>query len=207
MPGVLRRRAALPLLLSCLAVPRAARTQPAPEGEAPAEATPLDLEALMARMAAVPERRESFREERRLAALQFPLVMTGTLRYRRPARLEKLTETPQPESLVVDGDRVELTPGNEPTQFLDLARTPELRALVDAIRAPLSGDLAALRRSFAVRATGTPSAWLLELQPREPRAARFLHEVRLTGSGTNVRETLLVLANGDVHHMLSRPLP
>ena len=71
----------------------------------------------------------------------------------------------------------------------------------------LSGDLAALRRSFTVRASGTPAAWVLKLQPVEPRAARFLREVRLAGSGTNVRETLLLQANGDVHHMLTRPLP
>jgi hypothetical protein len=202
MPDPMRRRPVLSLLLSCLAAPWTARAQPAPVEDAP-----LDLEALMARMAAVPERHEAFREERRLAALNFPLVMTGTLHYRRPAHLEKLTETPQPESLVVEGDRVELTPGNEPTQILDLARAPELRALVDAVRAPLSGDLAALRRSFAVRATGTPDAWVLEMQPLEPRAARFLRAVRLAGSGTNVRETLLLQANGDVHHMLTRPLP
>lgn len=160
----------------------------------------------MARMASVPERHESFREERWLAALSFPLIVMGTLRYRRPARLERLTETPQPESLVVDGDSVRLTVGNEPTQFLDLGRVPELRALVDSVRAPLAGDLAALRRSFAVRATGTPAAWQLDLRPLESRVARFMREVRLAGIGTDVRETLLVLGQGDTHRMATRPL-
>ena len=37
--------------------------------------------------------------------------------------------------------------------------------------------------------------------------ALALRTVRLAGSGTNVRETLLLQANGDVHHMLTRPLP
>jgi hypothetical protein len=198
----MRRRPMLPLLLACLATPpnRPARAMPDRDDS-------LDLAALMIRMSAVKERHESFREVRRLAALEFPLILTGTLHYWRPARLEKRTESPERETLMVDGDRVELTLGNEPTQHLDLARAPELRVLVDAFRAPLAGDLAALRRSFQVEVTGTPEAWLLVLQPIEQWAARMLREIRLGGVDAAVRETVWLQANGDEHRMLTKPLP
>ena len=63
----------------------------------------LDLTALMAGLAAVPERRAAFQETRRFAALDQPLLSTGHLLYRRPGYLSKTTDWPQPETLVVDG--------------------------------------------------------------------------------------------------------
>lgn len=196
MTEPLSRRSLLPLLLGSSAVLPAR-----------AAAAPLDLATLMHRMAAVAERHQSFREERLLAALSFPLILTGTLHYWRPVRLEKRTEVPEREILMVDGDRVELTQGNDPTQHLNLHRMPELRVLMDAFRAPLAGDLAALQRSFLVQASGTLDAWQLILQPLEARAARLLREVRLGGIGTDVRETLWLQANGDQHRMQTKALP
>ncbi len=185
----------LPLLAPSLAA------QPAAAAEA------LDLAALMAGLAAVPERRATFQETRRFAALEQPLLSTGHLLYRRPGYLEKTTDWPQPESLVVDGARLVLTLGNEPPRVLDLDGQPELRTLVDAIRGPLAGDLAALRRAFAVTASGAASAWTLELVPLEPRAARLLRRAQVSGRAAEVGAVLLVQANGDEQQMIIRPLP
>ncbi len=163
----------------------------------PALAAELDVAELMARLAAVPERRATFHETRRFSALDRPLESTGRLLYRRPGHVEKLTTWPEPESLVIDGDRLVLTSGNEPPRVVDLSGQPELRTLVEAIRGPLSGDLAALQRAFTVRAEGTPGAWRLDLSPLDPRAARFLRRVGIAGAGADVQEVLLVQANGD----------
>lgn len=192
-----RRRSVLGLL-GALAAPSAGS---AAAGDA------LDIAALMQAMAAVPERHERFREERRFAALSFPLVLTGTLHYWRPDRLEKRTEAPEREVMRVDGDRVELTVGNEPTQHIDLGRAPEMQALVSAFRAPLGGDLATLRRHFRVDGSGTLDQWLLVLQPIERRAARFLREVRLGGIGAAMRSTVWLQGNGDTYAMQIEPLP
>ncbi|HYZ34502.1 MAG TPA: LolA-related protein [Crenalkalicoccus sp.] len=167
----------------------------------------LDIAALMQAMAAVPERHQRFREERRFTALSFPLILTGTLHYWRPSRFEKRTETPERELLKVDGDRIELTVGNEPTQHIDLGRSPEMQALVNAFRAPLSGDLATLQRYFRMEGSGSPERWLLKLQPLEPRAARLLREVRLGGVAAEVRSTVWVQGNGDEYAMQTEPLP
>lgn len=159
----------------------------------------------MAALAAVPERRATFQETRRFAALDQPLISTGRLLYRRPATLEKTTDWPQPESLVIDGSRLVLTAGNEPPRVLDLNSQPELRTLVDAIRGPLTGDLPALRRAFTVTATGTTADWTLDLVPLDPRAARLLRRAQVSGHGNEVGAVLLVQANGDEQRMTIRP--
>lgn len=161
----------------------------------------------MARLAAVPERRARFQEEKRLAALDQPLRSTGRLLYRRPGRLEKITEWPEPERLVVDGGQLVLTQGQEPPRVVDLAGQPELRALVDAVRGPLAGDLAALRRSFTVTASGTPAAWRLVLVPTDPAASRLLARVEVDGGGDAPREVAIRQADGDEDRLLIEPLP
>ncbi len=168
---------------------------------------PLDLGALMARLAAVPERRARFEEEKHLAALSEPLRTTGRLLYWRPDRLERITDGPDSESVVVDGDRLVLTTRQEPPRVVDLSAQPELRALVDAVRGPLSGDLGALRRSFAVTASGTPADWRLLLRPTDPGAARLLAHVEVKGVGDAPREVVVQQADGDEDRLLIEPLP
>ncbi len=172
-----------------------------------AKAAELDLAAVMAGLAAVPERRARFRETRRFAALDQPLESTGRLLYRRPATVEKITDWPIPERLLVEGDRLVLTEGQEPPRVVDLSAQPELRTLVAAIRGPLSGDLAALRQAFTVAAGGSMAGWSLDLTPRDPRAARFLRAVRVEGAGAEIRVLELMQGNGDAQRMVIDPQP
>ena len=165
-----------------------------------AAADPITLDALMARLAAVPERRAAFTEQRRFAVLDTVLESRGQLAWRR-GHLEKRTEWPQPERLEVDGDRVAITAGNEPPRVIDMAMAPELRTLIDAIRGPLQGDAPALRRAFTATAQGTGAAWTLDLVPRDPAAARFLRGVRLQGHDDQVDRLTVTQANGDEQAM------
>lgn len=161
----------------------------------------------MARLAAVPERRATFRETRRFAALDQPLESTGRLLYRRPDYLEKLTDFPEREQLVMDGGRLVLTSAQDAPRVVDLQSQPELRTLADALRGPLSGDIAALQRAFTIRLEGTDAAWQLDLQPRDPRAARLLRRVTVGGAGAEIRTLLLVQANGDEQRMTITAAP
>lgn len=190
MPDLPRRSL---LLLPLVAWPNTSRADPFP------------LAALMARLAAVPERRATFREQRRLAALTEPLISQGHLLYRRPGYLEKVTDWPVPERLVVDGDRLVLTEGTEPPKVVPLGSQPELRALVEGMRGPLAGDLAALQRSFEVAGTGDLARWTLTLTPRDPRATRFLRTIVLSGDGAEIRSIRLTQANGDEQWMQIGP--
>lgn len=159
----------------------------------------------MARLAAVPERRAVFQETRRFAALNAPLISRGHLVYRRPSYFEKVTDWPQPERLVVNGPWLSLSDSTDAPRVVDLRGQPELRTMVDGLRAPLAGDLALLRQQFELHATGSISAWTLELSPRGDQAARFLRSLHLAGREDWIVEIRLVQANGDEQAMQIGP--
>ena len=161
----------------------------------------------MQRLAQVPESRASFIEIKSLAALSVPLSATGTLLYRRPAYLEKTTLQPRPENLVVDGDRLTLTEAGASPSLIDLDSEPMIRALVDAIRGTLAGDLALLRRSYQVTMNGDLTAWRLTLTPTDPGAARMVTRIVIDGTGTALRFIRTIQANGDESRMTISPLP
>lgn len=160
----------------------------------------------MRALASAPARRATFTEEKSLAALSAPLYSRGTLSYRRPDHLEKLTLAPRREALVIDGDRLTLTEGDAAPRRIDLAAQPALRPLVEALRAPLAGDLPALRRGFVVQSTGMPAAWRITLTPRA-EAAKLLDEVVLDGGGDAITRIALRQANGDRQVLAIAPQP
>ncbi len=172
-----------------------------------AQSPPLTIDALMRRLAAVPARRATFTEEKTIAALNAPLRSTGTLAYVRPDRLEKVTQSPSPETLEVAGAQLSITGADGRTHALDLDRQPELRALVDTVRATLAGDLPALRRSYSVGLEGTEAAWRLTLVPTDPRLRRFVRVVRIDGSGDSPRAFDVTEPSGDAQRMIVTPLP
>lgn len=188
MPSPTRRRLALLILLAW-------------SRRAAADTSAFTVDSLLARLAAVPERRAGFTERRRFAALDTILESRGTLALR-GTRLEKITDWPQPERLEIDGDRIVITAANEPPRVLDIGMAPELRLLVDAIRGPLTGDAAALRRAFIASVTGTIESWTLDLAPRDPR---HLRAVRLLGHGDQPETLIVTQANGDEQTMTISP--
>ncbi len=173
-------------------------------GPRPAAAEALTLETLMQALAAVPERRATFRETRRFAALEGALESTGHLAYG-PGRLEKVTDWPQAERLVVTGDRVVLTAGNEPPRVIDLGMVPDLRVLIDAIRGPLTGDAAALRRAFTPLVSGGMDGWTLDLTPLPSGKPGLLRSVQMEGRGDAVGRITLTQTNGDTQVMAITP--
>jgi len=174
---------------------------------AAAQPSSLSLDDLMSRLAAAPQRRASFAEDKRVAALELPLHSAGTLAYSKPDRLEKITTTPTPERLVVDGTRLTMTAGDDAPHVFDLAGQPAALALIDTIRGILSGNLALLRRTYDVTQAGNLSAWQLVLQPREPALRRLVREVRIAGAGAEVRSIDTLQANGDADHLTITSLP
>ena len=167
----------------------------------------LTIGALMAQLGTVSESHARFEETKTLRALSAPIETSGTLSYRRPDHLEKITFPPHAEQLVVAGGKLRLSlPGAAP-QELDLARAPPIAALVEAIRATLAGDLAALQRDYSVGLDGNAADWHLTLVPSDPEVARFLRAARLSGTGRELREVSFTQANGDTSVMRITPLP
>jgi hypothetical protein len=162
----------------------------------------------MAAMSRVRERRDAFREEKTLAALASPLVSSGTLVWRAPDHLEKRTEEPFVEEVVVDGDRLTYAkPAEGVRRTVTLDQAPELRGLVEAVRGTLAGDLADLRRYYSVGFEGTPERWRLTLIPVEPRVKEFVKAVLVEGEGAEVRRVDTVEPDGDRTVMTIEPKP
>ena len=165
------------------------------------------LETLMASLARLPERHATFQEQKTLGALDRTLHSSGRLFYRRPGHLEKITLAPRPESVIVDGERLSLVSADGTSHVIDLDNQPELRALVDTLRASLSGNLATLRRLYRVSVEGSMGAWHLTLVPSDQRIAHFLRGTTIDGAGTDLREIRIVEANGDEQRMTIEAAP
>ena len=190
---------ALPLLALPLLAP--ARSQAAGwEG-------PFTLALLFRNLAAVPERQARFTEERRFAALERPLLSHGRLLWRRPDTLEKHTEAPEPETLRITGEQVEMTRPGQAARSLSLATQPQLRAFSEALRAPLAGDLPTLERLFETVLSGSPAIWRLRLVPRDARMRQVMEVMEIAGTLAEPREIRLVQPNGDQQILRIEPVP
>ena len=154
----------------------------------PALAQDTGLEALMRAMAAVRQREDSFTEAKVIPELDLPLPSQGTLRWTAPDRLEKHTTSPIEERLTVQGGRLAYArPDRGVTREFGLDDQPELRALVESIRATLAGDLPELRRHYGIGFEGSAAgAWRMVLTPLSPRVRAAVQAIRLAGQGAQV---------------------
>lgn len=161
---------------------------------------------LMAALSRVRVIHSGFGEEKRLAGLDSPLFVSGTLRYVAPAYLEKRIEHPIQETVQVDGDRLRYTRvADGIDRIVGLDDAPELRGLVEAVRGTLAGDLPALERHYHVTYTDAATGWRLTLTPRDPRVAALVGRMRIDGRGAALRVVETVEANGDVSTMTLDP--
>jgi hypothetical protein len=189
----LRRRL---LLLGLALSPASSRAEPGTDKLA---------ETVIARLGLVAERRQGFHEVRTLAALSTPLTESGVLIYRRPGHLEKLTLSPRREELVIGGDSVSIRRGDGPARTVALDQSPELALMATTLRAPLDGDLAALRRFYRLEASGDTGHWTLHMIPADERAARVVRRVEMTGENNAIRTMRIEQANGDVQSLTMAP--
>lgn len=160
----------------------------------------------MTALSRVHKARSSFREQKELAGLTAPLESSGSLVYDAPSHLEKHTAAPIEERIVVDGDWLTYTKPADGTHYtMSLAKAPELRGLVEAIRGTLAGDLDGLRRYYEVSMAGSAADWQLTLIPVDGRVENVLASVRIDGRATGLRQVETVEANGDVTRMTIEP--
>jgi hypothetical protein len=156
----------------------------------------FDLQSLMSTLAKVDRSRVEFEETRHLSVLAAPLVRRGTLDYVRPDRLEMHVIAPLPETIAIVGTRVRVTSSDAVREW-DLAGRPAALAWVEAIRASLAGDAAALERTFSVELSGTDRDWRMTLTPRDARVGAALRRVVVTGRQASIANLEIVDAQGD----------
>jgi hypothetical protein len=154
--------------------------------------SPVTFDQIMASLRTVRHVDARYIERRTLHVLRTPIETRGSLRFDAPSHLEKATD-PAPdgaaERLTIDGDRLTIDRGTATAPIvLFLREHPEIGVLVDSIRATLSGDGDALRRTFDVTPSGTISHWQLVLQPRDPAQHALLQWMRVSGYAERITE-------------------
>jgi outer membrane lipoprotein-sorting protein len=157
-----------------------------------------DLQALMQGMAQIPASQSRFVETRHIALLTRPLELKGRLSYERPNRLSKHVLSPFDELISVEGDAltvVNRTKGEQ--RFISLREQPQMRALVESVRATLAGDLAQLERHYRVEFSGTRGAWRMLLVPRDAKVRQYVETIALAGAEARLARIEIVEAGGD----------
>lgn len=162
----------------------------------PVAAADWTPEALMAALAANPGGQVRFVERKFIALLDAPVESAGVLVYRPPERLERHTERPQPESMILDGDTLELERGGR-RLTLALSAHPETGAFVDSIRRTLAGDRRALERTWTLALTGDAGLWTLRLEPRSEALRALVQQITITGRRGEVRSIAILQGDGD----------
>ncbi len=155
-----------------------------------------DFARLMGELAQVQTSRARYSEVRRVALLQKPLQLSGTLLYARPGRIEKRQTLPIEEVISVDGDWLSVQRQGK-TQRISLQSATLVAALVESLRATLAGDGAELERLYRVKVQGTRQRWTLALAPREVEVAGVVKSIVIAGSGSRIGRLEILEPGGD----------
>jgi len=163
---------------------------------AAAQEEPWDFARLMAQLAQVQTSRVRYSEIKRVAVLQKPLQLSGTLFYERPARLERRQILPFKEVISVDGDWLTVEREGR-TWRIALQNASLIAALVESLRATLAGDGTELERLYSARVQGTRQRWTLALSPREVEIAGVVEGINIAGSGSRIARVEILQPGGD----------
>lgn len=159
------------------------------------------LPQLMHSLAQVRSARGHFTERKTMHLLKRPIITSGTLTYRAPDRITKITLSPVPQRFSLKGDQVTISGRGKKRHVFSLGDYPQIGGLVEGIRATLAGNLPTLRHYYHVRLVGRPMHWTLVLRPKGLHLTDFVKQVRITGAGNRIRIVDTLETNGDQSEM------
>ena len=148
----------------------------------PILASDLDASSLIQRLAKPAPATIEFKEWRFSALLEQPLVVSGELRYMAADHLERFVQQPYREKTIIRGESVRVERHGEKLRTFALKRAPELKGLLSAFGALLTGDSSALEKDFEISALGDSQRWELTLIPRDARARQHIAQLIVTGA-------------------------
>ncbi|MBU1263874.1 MAG: outer membrane lipoprotein carrier protein LolA [Gammaproteobacteria bacterium] len=161
-----------------------------------AQAAPLSIAELMVGLAKHPQGAATFTETKTISILEQPIESSGELLFIAPARLEKRTLKPKPETMVLDGGTLTLERGRR-KHVLQLKDYPEVAGMIESIRATLAGDLQALEQIYHLALDGGQERWTLVLTPLDPKVSAVIARIRMEGGRNVVRSVEILQADGD----------
>ncbi len=172
-----------------------------------AESGTWDLAQLMQQRAQVTQARVQFTEQRNSDLFERPLILSGTLRYDSPARVEKQIDIPFKERYVVDGDVLRIERGGKRPRTVSLNEHLALWAFVESFRATLAGDLSTLQRFYEVSLEGNREQWRLLLRPRNEQMRELVDSIKIEGSNADITAIEILEVGGDSSRLSIGPAP
>lgn len=170
------------------------------------EAADERLRKVMTAVAGQPLTAAPFVERRTSALFASPLESRGTLTFKPPGVIEKLTTSPQRESMTISAENITLDAGNGAApQVIKIETQGPLTNYVQGLRAVLSGDEKLLRQVFDTQMTGSFDAWKIQLRPKGPAPRRGIKHIVISGAGAKLRTIETTEINGDVQEMTIAP--
>ncbi len=157
----------------------------APLGPARSAQPAWGLPQLMRSLASVRTASAHFTECETAPVLSAPLMSIGTLTYRAPDYLSKVTTAPNAQRFVLEHNRVTLT-ANGQVHVFALSQDPRIAGLVEGIQGTLAGDLPSLQQFYTVSLTGNAAAWQLRLLPKDRSLRRIVRGLIIRGSGSQI---------------------
>ena len=137
--------------------------------------------------------------------LEQPLLVRGQLSHPRAGVLVREVQSPYTERTTVADGRVEVVRDGERERRFSLRNAPELAALLAGFEGMVTGERALLERHYSMTLQREGDSWLLTLVPRDPRSARRVEELRLSGRGRELLCTEVRQPEGQGSRMLVGP--
>jgi outer membrane lipoprotein-sorting protein len=156
----------------------------------------IQVERILSRLATGGAREARFVERKFLQILDAPIESSGRLAFKPPGRLERVTEKPKTETLVLDGETLSMTRDGR-TRTIAASQLPAVGALVGSLRDVLAGDSTAIGRRFKPIAQGTDQHWQLVLLPSDPDLAQLVTRIVVQGREGRIDTIEILQADGD----------
>jgi hypothetical protein len=172
-----------------------------------AESGAWDLAELMRQRARVTQARVHFTEQRNSDLFERPLILSGTLRYDSPARVEKQIDKPFKERYVVDGDALRIERDGKHPRTVSLREHPALWAFVESFRATLAGNRSTLERFYEISLEGDREHWRLLLRPRNEQMRELVDSIKIEGSNVDITAIEILEVGGDSSRLTIGPAP
>jgi outer membrane lipoprotein carrier protein len=141
-----------------------------------------------------------FTQKNRMKLFRKELSSKGRLYFRGPRQIRWEYLAPDPSLLVLDGNRATMTSPGAAPQVFDLDKDTTMRAIFDQLLTFVGGgSLASAEIAYAIDASGTPDAPVLQLTPKAGAPAeKAFQKITLTfDAKAQVKRISLVEKNGD----------
>ncbi len=175
-----------------------------------------NAEILMREFSRVEEATLAFTEIRKSIFLIIDTELSGTITYRAPDFLEKVTETPYYERLLMDGDTLVLEKAssigqNENhliRQSYSVNSHEVLKSVVEGFQSMMSGNHDELSTKYSFDFSGKREDWQLRVRPRTEEILRHIEWIDLSGQDTEIQKIVTSQSDGDKSTLhLSHPQP